>query len=95
MNKPATLYTDFDQFERDGIHGAYMFTHNEHGIITGMLNRCVGCGRILPINFNPAAGHPLWTLQCKEPITISPSVHHNTPDCGWHGWLKNGVWQDA
>jgi hypothetical protein len=86
---PAILCDNYDDFEKLNVLGAYMFTHNAQGEITGIINKCAGCGAMQPINLDPAAGRPLWTLECINPITIMPSIIHV---CGWHGWLKNGEW---
>lgn len=87
---PAILCDNYDDFEKLNVLGAYMFTHNAQGEITGIINKCACCGAMLPMNLNPAAGRPLWKIICNEPITVTPSVVHIT--CGWHGYLKNGEW---
>jgi hypothetical protein len=32
---------------------------------------------------------PWWTVEQKEPLTLSPSI---ACDCGLHGWIRNGQW---
>ena len=34
-----------------------------------------------------------WDGNHDQP-TLSPSIHR-TGDCGWHGYLRNGVWSTA
>jgi len=36
------------------------------------------------------AGHPRWTVESWEPLTLSPSI-----DAGCcHGYIRNGQWED-
>jgi hypothetical protein len=36
-------------------------------------------------------GFPSWKWNgSKNAPTLTPSVHHNTPECGWHGYLRDG-----
>ncbi len=36
--------------------------------------------------------HPIWTLESKDPLTLSPSfVCH----CGHHGFIRGGKWIGA
>ena len=85
----AKVITDFDEFDEHGERGAiYCKEYSTGEEITMMYNKCIGCGNILPL---PIGGndHPRWVIDQKEPLSLSPSVHH--VGC-WHGWLKNGVW---
>jgi hypothetical protein len=34
-------------------------------------------------------GHPMWTVECWEPLTCSPSFLCH---CGDHGFIRNGKW---
>jgi hypothetical protein len=29
----------------------------------------------------------------RDPVEVSPSVHHDVKACGWHGHLRKGVWK--
>jgi len=40
----------------------------------------------------PQADKPVWALESLEPLTVTPSVRC---DCGTHGYIRNGQWQDA
>lgn len=53
----------------------------------GELYVICGCGRPLHIDGR-------WTIvRPGEPnMTISGSIHHNTPGCGWHYNLNSGAW---
>jgi hypothetical protein len=36
---------------------------------------------------------PPWSLDCRDPITLSPSVQWTC--CGLHGFVRNGKWVPA
>ena len=36
---------------------------------------------------------PRWTVECEDPLTISPSVLCRT--CGLHGFIREGRWMPA
>jgi hypothetical protein len=39
-------------------------------------------------------GSPKWTVQQREPLTLSPSVWCKGPVCGgFHGFIRNGCWE--
>lgn len=62
---------------------------------------CPGCGRrsMLPL----VAGHRCrWTVTAGDvrdlaSLTLSPSIFHRVEDggCGWHGWLRGGVFESC
>lgn len=62
---------------------------------------CPGCGHVsgmLVGNPKPKA-KPSWHLVCGSPqelttATLSPSINC-VGCCGWHGWLKNGVFESV
>lgn len=70
--------------------------HEENGVLIcqGLMIRCVGCGQESYLPLIPSGDNPAhcWNLLLENPLTIQPSVFHNNGTCGWHGWLKNGVW---
>ena len=37
-------------------------------------------------------GSPRWTVECLQPLTLSPSV---ACSCGDHGFVKDGKWVPA
>lgn len=36
---------------------------------------------------------PRWKVESLEPLTISPSVKRG--ECGCHGYIRDGKWQDV
>ena len=61
---------------------------------SGFLMACPGCAMQLHL----PVGGPGWSLVSGDPkrgegLTLSPSIHHpvNGNGCGWHGYLRNGV----
>jgi hypothetical protein len=58
---------------------------------------CPGCGRTSGMEVgNPKpAKSPSWLISgfvdLPETVTLSPSVNC-TGCCGWHGWLRDGVY---
>lgn len=53
-----------------------------------------GCGSVhcLPVcQATKENGHWLWDGNIKNP-TLTPSIRCTTP-CGWHGYLKNGIFE--
>lgn len=51
---------------------------------------CVGAFFIRPEDNPP--GCELWTMEAKEPLTLSPSFLCH---CGHHGFIRNGTWIGA
>ena len=37
-------------------------------------------------------GRPIWTLESREPLTLSPSFACH---CGFHGYIRQGRWVPA
>lgn len=64
--------------------------------------RCPGCGQeaylpLAPANPNDSPTTARWNVDAGDVrtgagVTLSPSVWHRS-GCGWHGWLRNGVWE--
>ena len=71
--------------------GCYQFVYRADEI-SGIAVNCPGCGQssFIPFGEDKEIGEPGWNLISKEPISVSPSIHHDIKSCGWHGWLKNG-----
>lgn len=46
----------------------------------------------VPISREKKPAGPFWTVEQKEPLTLSPSI---LCSCGHHGWIRNGKWVDA
>lgn len=55
--------------------------------------KCPRCGEAvdLPLNNCSDPNARSWSLEQRDPITLSPSIHHDVKRCDWHGWLKEGV----
>lgn len=71
--------------------GSYYVLERD-GPIAGLNFVCPGCLRLGTIGLGPkqAAGVWEWNGDTKRP-TARPSILHNSPECGWHGWLTDGV----
>lgn len=44
------------------------------------------------IMFVESKGNPVWELRSSDPLHLEPSIKC---DCGYHGWIRNGQWEDA
>ena len=52
-----------------------------------------GCGSVGTLPIKPGYSNPQWAWDGnQERPTLSPSVLKLTP-CGWHGYLRAGVWE--
>lgn len=78
---------EFEQAEEACRRGVYMVIVGTSSM--GVWILCPSCGQrsYLPIQTNY---HPNWTVTCREPLTLQPSIHHNVEECGWHGYLRGG-----
>lgn len=71
----------------------------EDGVPVGVLltHACAKRGGEVVQDFIPVGPYPMpkdpWTLQSRDPITLSPSVHYTC--CGVHGFVRNGKWVPA
>jgi len=85
----AVIVEDADQFD-DGPFGVVMFDQGKKNLMI----KCPGCGEksALPLDDSTDKRSPGWKLVSESPLELSPSVHHDVPSCGWHGWLKKGYW---
>ena len=100
---PAVVCKTMDEFERAG-KGAVFFpssTDNasprpEEGGVNEIWNNCAGCGRRCFLRIGGEIS-PKWKLESLDPLTLSPSVHHNEAlgGCGWHGYLREGKWVEC
>lgn len=76
-------------------------TFEPDGTVEELAIACPGCGRrsLLPL----VSGYNCrWTVvsgDVRDPasLTLSPSIFHRAEDggCGWHGYLKNGVFESC
>ena len=95
-NRRTAKATNFDWKAADypeyGEPGAcQLFTKDQ------LIMACPGCGKFAPIRvgYSKPADSPSWavvsgTLEDAQSLTLSPSINC-IGCCGWHGWLKNGV----
>jgi hypothetical protein len=99
MNKesiPAKIVNTAEEMDTVGPGGIFLWRLSEPGKTMGhiMLN-CPGCGDSSAMHvrvqgmMKPAEGQS-WELSYTPGITLSPSINC-TGCCGWHGWLKNGL----
>lgn len=64
--------------------------HTETGDkIVQLIICCVGCGKV--------SGSRENHVYNKETQTYHPSIVHDKKlgGCGWHGWLKNGIFTEC
>ena len=87
----ATLchgYAAFDLLDQPGL---VLFNNDP---ATRMFLKCPGCGQEAGIMLCGPDSWSKWTLTgSHEKPTLSPSLHHDVPECGWHGFLRNGVFE--
>ena len=50
------------------------------------------CGAFFTRAEGNPAGVPIWTLESKEPLTLSPSFLCH---CSHHGWIRESKWVSA
>lgn len=55
----------------------------------GLLFRCPKCGQIGEVRLQ-GASRWTWDGNVERP-TCTPSILHSAKDCGWHGFLTDGV----
>lgn len=86
--------------EGESAAGAFTYYTDSRGGTRGMIYSCpCGCGRHGALAFSPSSeddvkhGRSSWHWDGnRETPTLSPSVHHVGH---WHGWLRNGYWEQA
>lgn len=56
-----------------------------------------GCGGESYMAFsNSGSPHPVWAWDGnKKKPTLSPSVFNTGMPCKWHGFLRNGKWEEC
>jgi len=89
---PAVEVKDHDVFEAGG-PGTVQMTVGGDGHPGMLLIKCPGCGEAsaLPLHGRTDKHDPGWDLKNRSPLTLHPSIHHDVKSCGWHGFLRNGV----
>lgn len=96
---PARLLGGEAFLEHDVRPGDCTHFVNQDGTVEDLVIACPGCGRrsSLPL----VAGYRArWTVasgDVRDPttLTLSPSIFHRVEDggCGWHGFLRAGVFE--
>lgn len=92
---PARAVPDVDA---DGVEPGDVEALAIDGIVWGYGFACPGCGAKGFLALHTENPEPRWTVTAgdvarPETVTLSPSILH-TPrlgGCGWHGYLRNGV----
>lgn len=95
----AIHYTNPDAFRAARHPGATHFDLTKGGPDEAILWFFCPCGCGGPVRLKLGIGvkpadSPSWNWNgsITEP-TLTPSV--NRLDCGWHGWLRDGYWEEA
>ena len=88
MKLPVTIVKDISEATEPGS----IEPRHIDGVLQGYAIRCPGCNNE---SWLPVRGKSGWVSISEDPITINPSVFHTKEagGCGWHGYLKNGVWE--
>lgn len=82
--------------------GAVLRSEDKEGRYAGtLLFACPGCGEFGSVRCNhpKPAESPSWDILAGTPddpttLTLSPSIHCRGC-CGWHGYLRNGVFESC
>lgn len=95
----AIHFSDRRAFQAQRLAGSTYFdlTQGEVGEAALWFFCPCGCGALVRIvvglDRKPARGPSWqWTGSMSDP-TLTPSV--NRLDCGWHGWLRDGYWEQV
>ena len=92
----AIVCNKHEEFEAAGmgaIIGIRQFGGGDTIVSLGL--KCPKCGEVsamtLDTNRSTETGKTWHMEGWPDSITLTPSIHHNVPSCGYHGHLKNGV----
>ncbi len=99
---PEIPLTGRDDSEPDAAAGSWKWT-GSLGVegVHGLLYICpCGCGALAHLNLRTPANseRPAWEWDGNElEPTLKPSIHRRKDlgGCGWHGFLRAGVWVAA
>lgn len=72
----------------------YSFRDSEEP--AGLMFCCPGCFEVNSIAFKPFDQHPVWQWDGnRDAPSCEPSIYSDPAKggCGWHGFLKKGVFQ--
>lgn len=71
---------------------AKYYTNGGGQKVGGLLLVCPGCLKLVVIPFRPVEYPPGWDWDGRmDAPTLTPSIFHQVPGCGWHGYLIAGV----
>jgi hypothetical protein len=99
MKIGATPLPNYEAVE-NGPPGGFTFLASSTGREDAcLLHKCpCGCGRIAGLTIGTGekpSNSPSWLWDGdREKPTLSPSVYAKY-DCGWHGYLKAGIWESC
>lgn len=94
----AVVCQTHDEFEAAGPGAIYLWRFAEKlaegGTSGHIMLKCPGCGQSSGMHCRvPGTAHPegiqSWELSGLQP-TMNPSINC-VGCCGWHGWLKDGI----
>lgn len=98
MTLRAIAFSERDEFREKRLPGSINVGPIDQDAEGALWFFCpCGCDALCCIPI--AVGHkpsdsPSWMYNGKEAApTLTPSVHQL--NCGWHGWLRNGYWEDC
>lgn len=86
-----------------GLPGSVFFTDPGEGRVSALWFVCpCGCGTVhrltVGVEHKPRMAGPSWSWNSSagDP-TLAPSVRiYSDGSCqGWHGWLRDGYWEEA
>ena len=89
--KPAIIVDNWDDFRAAGPGAVYLV--GEPVDYAAIKCPACGVGSAIPLDGSDDSMHPgwVWNGDCARP-TLSPSVHHDVLECGYHGFLRAGEW---
>lgn len=94
----ALHYSDRHKMVQDSHPGSFWMTDDFAEGVASMWFFCpCGCGNksriTVGVQHKPITG-PSWAWNGRtDTPTLRPSINQRA--CGWHGWLRDGYWEDA
>lgn len=84
------LVEHIDLVKEPGDAAMVISWHKDTGVeIIQLVISCPGCGKV-----SGSRGNHIFN---KATLTYHPSIVHNKDfgGCGWHGWLKKGIFKEC